>query len=280
MIFAKKYPPFLGRSAPKTEYKSAKFVVIPVPHEKTTSYGKGTKNGPREILRASAQLELFDLDSSSETVRIAPIFTERAVTPKKLADLVSRVLKDKKIPVILGGEHSLSPWGIQRMAAIHKKLSVLQIDAHADLRDSYQGRKDSHACAVRRILESTPVVQVGIRSLAKEEYDWAKKHGQLKKIHFAGQPLNIAKILNQLGRDVYLTIDVDGFDPAVIPATGTPEPGGLLWAETLALLKEVCRKKNLVGFDVVELSPRPGDILSPYTAAKLVYKIMGFIATK
>ena len=202
----------------------------------------------------------------------------RPVPVTKLEPRVAEILNGNKIPVILGGEHSLTPVAVKAVAKKYKRLSVLQLDAHADLRDSYQGSKHSHACALRRVLEICPAVQVGIRSLSVEEWEWAKKTGQSEKIHFAQKLELVDKIEKQLHKDVYITIDVDVFDPSVIPATGTPEPGGLFWYEVLDILKSVCAAKNVVGFDVVELSPRKGDIASDFTIAKLIYKLMGFLS--
>jgi agmatinase len=193
-----------------------------------------------------------------------------------LRSTVTGVIKNNQIPVILGGEHSLTPYAVKPLAAKFPELSVLQLDAHADLRDIYRGKKNSHACAMRRVLEICPAVQAGIRSISSEEFAWAKESGQLGKIHWAGK-LDAGRIVRQLKKQVYITIDVDIFDPSVIPATGTPEPGGLFWPEIVKILKEVCAKRQVVGLDVVELAPRQGDISSDFTIAKLIYKIMGFI---
>ena len=271
---------FLGFDPGKTDYQKSKFVVIPCPHEATTSYGKGTKQGPTAILRASGQIEWFDEELGYAPVQEAGIFTQKPVSVRGLGSRVAGLLRDEKIPVILGGEHSLTPEAVKYCAEKHKNLSVLQLDAHADLRDTYNGRKDSHACAMRRILEICPVVQVGIRSISLDEWGWAKQTGQINRIHFAEKLELVDKIENQLSKNVYITIDVDVFDPAVIPATGTPEPGGMFWYEVIDLLKGVCVTKNIVGFDVVELAPRPGDLASEYTIAKLIYKTMGFIISK
>jgi agmatinase len=255
------------------------FVIVPCPHEATTCYGRGTKKGPAAILRAFRHVELFDEELGYEPCRKGGIFIEKPVAVGRLPLAVSKILKDNKIPVILGGEHSLTPFAVKAAAEKYKNLSVLQLDAHADLRDSYQGSKNSHACAVRRVLEICPVVQVGIRSISLEEWAWAKKTGQINKIHFAEKLELVEKIEDQLHKNVYITVDVDVFDPSVIPATGTPEPGGMFWYEVLDVLKGVCLTKNVVGFDVVELAPRKGDNASDFTVAKLIYKIMGFVSS-
>jgi agmatinase len=258
-------------------YDRSKFVVVPCPHEATTTYGRGTKNGPAAILAASQAVEWFDEELGYEPYRKGWVFTEKSVTVRSLKSKVGKILDDEKIPVILGGEHSLTPVAVKACVEKYKRLSVLQLDAHADLRDSYRGRKDSHACAMRRVLELCPAVQAGLRSLSAGEWEWAKKTGQIEKMHFAPRLSETEKIVRQLHKDVYITIDVDVFDPSVVPATGTPEPGGLFWYEVLDVLKAVCSKKNVVGFDVVELSPRKGDLASDFTIAKLIYKLMGFI---
>jgi agmatinase len=260
------------------DYDKSRFVVLPCPHEATTSYGKGARNGPAAILNASQAVEWFDEDLGYEPYHKGWIYTDKPVSVRGLESKVGKILADEKIPIILGGEHSLTPVAVKACVQKHKHLSVLQLDAHADLRDSYEGKKDSHACALRRVLEICPAVQAGIRSLSIEEWEWARKTGQIDKIHFAKKLELVGKIEDQLHKDVYITIDVDVFDPSVVPATGTPEPGGLFWYEVLDILKGVCATKNVVGFDVVELAPRQGDIASDFTIAKLIYKILGFLS--
>lgn len=253
---------------------------MPCPHEATTSYGKGTRNGPAAILKASQAVEWFDEELGYEPYHKGWVYTDKPVRVANLESRVTGLLNENKIPIILGGEHSLTPVAVKACAKKHKQLSVLQLDAHADLRDTYEGKKDSHACAMRRVLEICPAVQVGIRSISIEEWEWAKKTGQIDKIHFARKLELVDKIENQLHKDVYITIDVDVFDPSLVPATGTPEPGGLFWYEVLDILKGVCATKNIVGFDVVELAPRKDDIASDFTIAKLIYKVLGFIAAE
>ncbi|OGC12051.1 agmatinase [candidate division WOR-1 bacterium RIFOXYA12_FULL_52_29] len=258
------------------DYSRAKYVVLPCPHEATTSYGKGTKNGPMAILRASRQLETFDEEKQTETYLTSPIFTANPVAASDLPKKIVSLLMDGKVPVVLGGEHSLTPFAVSAFIERYRDLSVLSLDAHADLRDSYRGSKHSHACAIRRVLEIAPVVQAGVRSISKEEWDFARESGQLNKIHWAGKIPE--KMISQLSNDVYVTIDVDVFDPGVIRATGTPEPGGLAWREMIDILTQLSKKKNIVGFDVVELSPIKDDPASDFTAAKLVYKLIGLIS--
>jgi agmatinase len=268
---------FLNSENQYTQYDTSKFVILPVPFEKTVSYGGGTAKGPEAILKASRYLEDYDIELDMEPFR-AGINVKRPVKALKgIKGEIAKILKDNKVPVMLGGEHSITHFAVEAAGEIYKDLSVLQFDAHADLRDHYHGSKFSHACAARRILEICPAVQVGIRSMSKEEMDFAKSTGQISKIHFADK-VEISEIVaSQLSKNVYITIDVDAFDPSEIPSTGTPEPGGLDYYQVLDILRTVCSQKNIVGFDVVELAPIKGLNYPDYTTAKLIYKLMGYI---
>jgi agmatinase len=254
-----------------------RFIIIPCPHEETVSFGKGTRRGPGAILQACKQVEWFDEELGCEPVSEDAVKIIKPVPVSRLGGAVTEALKADRTPVILGGEHSITPFAVKAFAAFFKNLSVLQLDAHADLRDSYQGKRNSHACALRRVLEICPAVQAGIRNISAEEWEWARGNGQISRIHWA-KDLSVRKITRQLSDQVYLTIDVDVFDPSVVSATGTPEPGGLSWMEVLEAVKTVCREKKVVGCDLVELSPRGGDIASDFTIAKLMYKIIEYIA--
>jgi len=281
---------FGGLSEEHSQYESSRAVIFPVPLERTTTYEHGTRNGPAAILAASRNMELYDEELRLETYRkfgihtLPPIDTMEGTLEKVLAELRDaqrELLDDGKFPVALGGEHSLTPPLVAATARKFKNLSVLQIDAHTDLRDEYQGNPASHASAMRRVVEMCPAVQVGIRSLSVEE---AKAIPHLRtKIYWAKDiaraPLKnwIAKVLRDLRPNVYLTIDLDGFDPSILPATGTPEPGGLDWYQVTSLVRAVARHKRIVGMDVVELLPQPGDHASDFLAAKLVYKCLGYI---
>lgn len=256
------------------------FTIIPVPFEATTTYGKGAKNGPAAILKAYEQVEEFDEELGYCPRDKVGIEVLKPVAVASLQSRVASLLLDKEIPVVLGGEHSITPHVVKTLAKHYKNLSVLQLDAHADLRDKYNGSKNNHACVMRRVLEICPAVQVGIRNISEEGYKFAQKTGQLKKIHWARKLELVEKIEDQLNKNVYITIDVDVFDPSVIPAVGTPEPGGMLWYEVLDVLKGVCATKNVVGFDIMELAPRKGDIVSDFTVAKLIYKLIGYLSTK
>lgn len=271
---------FLDLDPPHTDYKTAKFVVVPVPIEQTVSYGKGTSKGPDAILKASLHIEEYDIELGREISRAGIHVTRPIKAVNAIKAQIAKIIQDKKIPVMLGGEHSITPFAVSALKEKHKDLSVLQFDAHADLRDKYQGRSDSHACAVRRILEICPVVQVGIRSMDISEAEYAKKTGQIAKIHFAEKVELEEIVVAQLSKDVYITFDVDALDPSIMPSTGTPEPGGLDYYQVLDILRTVGREKNIVGFDVVELAPLKGVHHPDFTIAKLIYKLMGYIAAK
>ncbi len=275
---------FLEGEIPEYSYDKAEAVILPLPFEKTTSFGKGTVNGPCAILAASPHLELYDEELDEEPFK-AGIFTCPAPVFKgeiendfaKITEVASTLLKDEKFIVSIGGEHSVS---FPLFRAFHRNiadLSVVQLDAHADLRDTYQNSKYSHACVMRRILELTPeILQLGVRSLCAEEARLIKDR-KLKTV-FAQQTVYClpVELIPALKDNVYLTIDVDFFDPSLIPATGTPEPGGFFWNETLRFLRELFSAKNVVGVDVVEFSPIKGFHSPQFTVARLIYKLIGY----
>jgi N1-aminopropylagmatine ureohydrolase len=281
---------FGGLSEEHSQYETSRAVIFPVPLERTTTYEHGTRNGPAAILKASQNMELYDEELELEPYKeigihtLPPIDTMDGTLDEVITELFTAecgLMDDDKFPVALGGEHSLTPPLVSAVTKKYKNLSVLQIDAHADLRDEYQGNPASHACAMRRVLEFCPAVQVGIRSLSVEE---ARAIPHLRtKVYWANDivraPLKswIAKVLADLSPNVYLTIDLDGFDPSIIPATGTPEPGGLDWHQVTSLIRAVAHHKKIVGMDVVELLPQPGEHASDFLAAKLIYKCLGYI---
>ncbi len=270
-----------------SDFENAKAVILPIPYEHTTSYKSGTRNGPSAIIAASRNLELYDAELKCEPYRagictldeLEPVSGEAGQMEGRIAEVAGWLLAEEKLPVALGGEHSLSLGLVTALAAKHNGLSVLQLDAHADLRDSYQGNKYSHACTMRRIGELAPIVPVGIRSLCRKEAEWIEN--KKLKIFWAQDIMNKRKwhteVVERLSDEVYITIDLDVFDPGIMPAVGTPEPGGLDWYAVLQLLKLVASEKRIVGFDVVELSPQPGNIAPDFMAAKLVYKLLGYI---
>jgi agmatinase len=271
-------------------YETARAVILPVPLERSTTYACGTRNGPSAILSASRNMELYDEELEMEPYKEIGIATLPAIDTmdgtieEVLTELYTAqlgMLEDGKFPIAIGGEHSLTAPLVSATAKKFKDLTVLQIDAHADLRDQYHGNPASHACTMRRVVEVCPAVQVGIRSLCEEE---AKAIPHLRtKVYWAKDiaraPMKtwIAKVLDDLGPNVYLTIDLDGFDPSIVPATGTPEPGGLDWHQVTALVRAVADHKKIVAMDVVELLPQPGDHASNFLAAKLIYKCLGYI---
>lgn len=277
---------FGGVDAETADFERARVLIWPVPFEKTVSYGGGTKDGPHAIIDASRNMELFDEEIGGETAQIG-IHTLEAIDADRevnemmqvLYDETHRLLKQKKFICMLGGEHSISSPVIKAHKEIYPKLSVLQIDAHADLRDEYDGTPYSHASIMRRVVEFAPAVQVGIRSLSADE---ARAIPSLPtKVFFAkdivGRTDWIDDAVDGLTEDVYLTIDVDGFDPSLIPTTGTPEPGGLGWYEVVWLIKKAAEKRRIVGMDVTELSTSPGNNAPSFLTAKLIYKTLGYI---
>jgi agmatinase len=281
-------PLAFGGSLPhRTDFDAARVVILPVPLERTTSYGGGTRHGPREILIASSHLELWDEELGFDVHGIglytAPEmelpFGELAPALAEIERVVGEILDAKKFPVVLGGEHSLTPAVVAAAARRHPELSVLQIDAHADLRAEYLGSPHSHACAMRRTLDhAVRLTQVGIRSLSTgEAHDL---DGLQTTIFYDFEMRNhadwIDRVVRSLTDPVYITVDVDGLDPAIMPATGTPEPGGLSWYEATALLRAVISSREVVGVDLVELSPIPSMTAPNFLCAKLVYKMLGY----
>ncbi len=279
------------------EYSSPKspFVIFPVGYDSTTSYKAGTREGPAAILAASRQVELYDDELGFEPYEVG-IYTQPSLEittkgPKEMLERIYRAVlplaQKKKQVVMLGGEHSLSFGAVRAYHKLYKNLSVLQIDAHADLRDSYEDSRYNHACVMRRITELCPTVGVGVRNYSIEEAKFikansstsltARKISVVSAYSFISGETSIDEILDRLTDTVYLTFDLDGFDPSFMPAVGTPEPGGLGWYETLKLLRFLAERKRVVGFDVMELCPLPGQISSDFIAAKLVYKIIGYL---
>ena len=276
-----------GGIYPECSLRNAKFVVVPVPYDLTSTYQSGSRRGPAAIIEASTNMELYDEELKKETY-LAGIHTTLPVSidargPKNMISIVrkkiSRVTGLNKIPVMLGGEHSITLGAVQAVIEKYPKLTVLQFDAHADLRDTYQGSPYNHACVARRISEICPLTQVGIRSMSKEEGEFLPK-SKVKSYSadFVLANKNWAEtVCKDLKGDIFITIDLDVFDPSIMPATGTPEPGGLYWKDILHLLKLVSASCNIRGFDVVELAPLPGVVAPDFMAAKLIYRTMGYI---
>ncbi|MBN2517068.1 MAG: agmatinase [Deltaproteobacteria bacterium] len=281
---------FGGLNPEYSSFERATFVVVPVPYDLTSTYQAGSRKGPSAILDASCQMELYDEELRRETFRagihtVLPLEV-RAGGPQEMIDYVrnevAEILSSGKIPVILGGEHSISLGPVQAMKETYPSLSVLHLDAHADMRNSYQGTPYSHACVSRRISEICHVVQVGIRSMSAEEAVFIEEN--TVTIYYPDflyeNPQWEKTICGCLSEDVYITIDLDVFDPSIMPAVGTPEPGGLYWKDITRLIREVSNNCRIRGFDIVELTPIPGIVAPDFTAAKLAYRVMGYIDSK
>ena len=267
-------------------FDDSRVVILPVPCDRTTSYGGGTRNGPHEILQASSHMELWDEEVGADVHGIGLFtlpemelpFGELEPLMAEIQRVAGEVLARDKFLVTIGGEHSITPPLVAAAAARHRGLHVLQIDAHADLRETYMGTPHNHACAMWGSLKHAELTQVGIRSMSTEEA--AAVRGLNTTVFYdhdmRRDPDWITKVVASLGDPVYITIDVDGFDPAIMPATGTPEPGGLSWYEMLALLRATIASRNVIACDVVELSPIPGMHAPNFLCAKLIYKILTY----
>ncbi len=266
-----------------------KVVVVPFGLEKTVSYGGGTKNGPKEIIKASHQVELFDEELNKEPYKEIGIKTLKPFPIKKdikqaldqLSQINQQIISSNKFPFVLGGEHSITPGSIKPIVNKYDKLTLLHFDAHADLRESYQGEKFSHASAIKRCLDykNVKVVSFGIRNLSKPEMDFYNNNRDRIEIFWGKDKKNWdLSLIKQffLDKTVYITFDVDGFDASIMPATGTPEPGGLLWEDVLPIIKKVCKISNVVGADINELAPIKNFDSYNFLAAKLAYKILAY----
>ena len=267
-------------------FDDSRVVILPVPVDRTTSYGGGTRNGPHEILQASSHMELWDEEVGADVHGIGLFtlpemelpFGELEPLMCEIQRVAAEVLARDKFLVTIGGEHSITPPLVAAAAAKHRGLHVLQIDAHADLRETYMGTPHNHACAMWGSLKHAELTQVGIRSMSTEEA--AAVRGLNTTVFYdhdmRRDPDWITKVVASLGDPVYISIDVDGFDPAIMPATGTPEPGGLSWYEMLSLLRATMSSRNVVACDVVELAPIPGMHAPNFLCAKLIYKILTY----
>ena len=279
-------PPFGGAEA-ASAFDEAGVVVLPVPYEATVSYGGGTAQGPEAILRASTQVELYDEQLQSEPFH-AGLYTDPMLdvsggteaVVRRIDARIGELMDAGKWVVMLGGEHSITPGGVAAAAARHPELHVVQLDAHADLRQQYAGDRWSHACAMARCADlGVPLTAIGIRNYCADEARWMREGIPGYRIVHAWEMEHetwIERALEGLeDKPVYLTIDLDYFDPAIIPATGTPEPGGGAWWPTLRFLDKLIKRANVVGCDLVELAPSPGLHHADFTAARLAYKLIG-----
>ena len=278
---------FLGYEA--NQNIKTKVIIVPFGLEKTVSYGSGTKNGPKEIIKASHQVELFDEELNKEPYKEIGIKTIKPFVIKKkigdalnqLSNINEKILSKNKFPMVFGGEHSITPGSIKPFVNKYDQITLLHFDAHADLRESYQGEKFSHASAIKRCLDfkNVNVVSFGIRNLSQQEMDFYNDNRNRIEIFWGKDKKNwdLSK-LDKLFKDktTYITFDVDGFDASIMPATGTPEPGGLLWEDVLPIIKEVCKISNIVGADINELAPIKNFDSYNFLVAKLAYKILAY----
>ena len=279
-------PPFNFLGLKEQDPKKSKIWILPVPFEMTVFNLGGTKDGPRAIIEASKNIEFFDEDFKKDISRFGiftlPFLSLTKNSPKEavfqIRDVVKEILKNKKFPVILGGEHTLTLGvALAFKNFFGEDFSILQFDAHCDLRESFEGSRYHHATFARRIVDDLKIkiCQVGIRAISKEEFDFVE---QTKKVKvFYKRNYNTKEILKFLTKKVYLSFDLDSLDPSIMPAVGTPEPEGLFFENIVDIVKEVATEKEILGFDVVELSPIPGFFAPNYLAAKLVYKVFGLI---
>ncbi len=288
MKFLKQKDGFLGYEA-NAKIKS-KVVVVPFGLEKTVSYGGGTKNAPKEIIKASHQVELFDEELNKEAFKYIGIKTLKPFKIKnkiksamtQIANLIEQILSKKLFPLVLGGEHSITSGSIRPFVKRFKNLYILHFDAHADLREQYDGERYSHATAIRRCLDfkNVKVISFGIRNLSKEEMVFYNKNKKRIKIFWANkkQSWKISEIRRIFkNKNVYITFDVDGLDSSLMPATGTPEPGGMFWDDVMPIIKNVCSVSNVVGADINELAPIKNFNSCNFLVAKLAYKIISYV---
>jgi len=263
--------------------EKSKIVLIPVPYDGTSSWKKGADKGPEAFLDASENMELYDIETDSEVYKQG-IYLSQPVTenssPEAMVEAVTEKVKSylnrNKFVTLFGGEHSISIGAIRAFSRHYENLTVVQIDAHADLRESYEGSKCNHACALYEANQTTNLIQVGIRSMDQSEKSVMNYDNVFFAHEIESDDYWIEQAVERMTDTVYITIDLDGFDPSLFPATGTPEPGGLFWYETLRFLREVFKEKNVVGFDLVELCPSPALYASDFLAAKLYYKILSY----
>jgi len=263
--------------------ENASIVIIPAPYDQTSTWVKGADRGPAAIIEASGNMELYDIETDSE-VYLKGIYTAEAVDGRlypgdmveTVREKVERHIENDKFTVVIGGEHSVSIGAVRANIEKHPDMTVLQLDAHCDLRDQYEGSEYNHACVMARVRELCPILQVGIRSMDSSEKKSLDKDRVLFATDIHSSADWIGRVVSKLPDKVYITIDLDVFDPSIMPSTGTPEPGGLLWYEVLTLLKTICNSRELVGFDVVELCPDERNKAPDFMAAKLIYKLLSY----
>ncbi|HBH83667.1 MAG: agmatinase [Bacteroidetes bacterium GWE2_41_25] len=265
------------------DYNESEIIILPVPYDETSTWMRGADKGPAAILEASVNLEFYDIETSSEA-HLKGIHTVDPVlekeTPLKLVNAVYNrtlsLLNDKKFPVIIGGNHTVPIGAIRAFSGHFDNLTILQLDAHADLRQEYEGSEFNHACVMARARECAPIVQVGIRSMSAEELPFADKERMFFSYQLYSDKKLYSRALEMLTENVYITIDLDVFDPSVMPSTGTPEPGGPDYFELMHFLNDVVKNRNVVGFDVVELCPSDSNKSPDFIAAKIIYQLLSY----
>jgi len=274
---------YAGIPAKYAKKETAKVVLLPVPFDKTSTWGKGSDKGPEAFLEASENMELYDIETNSEVYKQGVYLSKPLGSNLSVDEMVEEVynqvkslLEVNKFVTVIGGEHSVSIGAIRAFNNHYNNLTVLQLDAHTDLRKEYNGSKYNHACAMFEANETTNLVQVGIRSMDKSEAEVMNPDNVFFAHHLSNDDYWMDNVVDALTENVYITLDLDVFDPSILPATGTPEPGGLLWYETLELLRKVFEEKNVVGFDIVELCPNQLSKASDFLAAKLYYKMLSY----
>ena len=265
-------------------YNESEIVVLPVPYDETSTWMRGADKAPDAVFEASVNLEFYDIETASEVhlrgIHTLPPILEKE-SPDKLVETVYKKVKklreDKKFPVIIGGNHTVPIGAFKAFSEEYQDITILQLDAHSDLRQEYEGSKFNHACAMARAKEYAPIVQVGIRSMSAEELQFVDND----RIFYAYRLFNdkslYKKAVEKLGKNVYVTIDLDVFDPSLIPATGTPEPGGPDYFDIMMFLRNVAANRNIVGFDIVELCPSEQNKTSDFIAAKIIYQLLSYI---
>lgn len=278
---------FGALEAPDCAYDRAKVAILPIPYDGTSTWVKGADKGPEALLAASGNMELYDIETDSEVyqrgiVTLNPL--DCPADPEEIVNMVQQtaesVLRDDKLLIGIGGEHSVTTGLIRAAVQKYGNISVLQLDAHADLRNEYGGSPFNHACVMARAKEICPIVQVGIRSMDSSEKESLDPDRILYAHQWFIHSNPVEWIISRLTEKVYLTIDLDVFDPAIMPSTGTPEPGGLWWNDVMKIIRGVTSRKNIIGMDVVELCPNPSDKAPDFLAAKLIYRSLSMIFAK
>ncbi|MDP4222693.1 MAG: agmatinase [Bacteroidota bacterium] len=265
------------------DYAASGIIIVPVPYDETSTWMRGASLGPDAIMEASVNLEFYDVETRTEahlqgihTIEPVKVKESPEALVREVRRVINSLLVDKKFPVVVGGNHTISIGSIRAFSEHYKDLTILQLDAHTDLRQKYEGSEFNHACVMARAKECAPVVQVGIRSMAAEELPFA----DMERIFFAHDLYHdkslYSRAVGKLGKNVYITIDMDVFDPSLIPSTGTPEPGGPEYFEIMHFLRDVIKERNVVGFDVVELCPSSANKVPDFVAAKIIYQLLSY----